>query len=342
MAATRILFVEAEPWEHGALKQRCPGACEFFTRSTTINDVPDNDLPEGVTVLSPFVHSRITREQLGRLPDLQCIATRSTGYDHIDVDACTERGILVCNVPHYGEQTVAEHAFALLLALTRKIHRSYERTVRGDFSIEGLRGIDLGGRTFGSLGTGSIARHALRIAGGFGMRRIAYDLRPDEAAAKEIGFQYVDFDTLLRDADVLSIHVPHNPHTHHMIDANALAKMKRGAILINTARGGIVDPQALLDALGSGRLGGAGLDVLEAETTIGEEAELLSSSYDVETLRKVVQNHALLRFPNVIITPHIAFNSEEAVMRIVDTTVENIHAFLAGEARHVVNPGAMR
>ncbi|MFP4054338.1 MAG: NAD(P)-dependent oxidoreductase, partial [Phycisphaerae bacterium] len=201
----------------------------------------------------------------------------------------------------------------------------------------GLRGIDLRGRTFGALGTGSIARHALRIAGGFGMRRLGYDIKPDQEAAGEIGFEYVELDELLGESDILSLHVPYNKHTHHLLDAEAIAKMKDGAILINTARGGIVDPQALLEALRSGKLSGAGLDVLEAEQSVGEEAELLSRNFDQDKLVGLVRNHAMIQMENVIITPHMAFNSEEAVLRIVDTTVENIHAFASGEPANVVN-----
>ena len=221
-------------------------------------------------------------------------------------------------------------------ALTRKIHRCYERTVRGDFNIDGLRGTDLHGKTFAALGVGAIGAKALRIAGGFGMGRIAHDIHPHPELAWEIGFRYVGFEELLARADVLSIHVPYSPATHHLIDSDALARLPAGAIVVNTARGGIIDPQALLDALRSGRLGGAALDVLEGEVSIGEEAEIMSSGYDVETLQAIVRNHALLQMPNVIITPHVAFNSDQAIERIVDTTLANIYAFLAGYPQNIV------
>lgn len=335
-----LLFVEAQQWEREQLTKhcrQCANPCVPHAYSERLKELDDERIPEGLTVLSPFIHDRIGPEQLDRMPALELIATRSTGHDHIDLDECNRRGILVSNVPRYGENTVAEHTIALLLALTRKIHRSYERTVRGDFSIEGLRGTDLFGKTFGCLGTGAIARRVLRIARGFGMRLIAYDIKPDEELAAELGFEYVSFDRLLAEAQVLSVHVPYNQHTHHLIDAEALAKLPEGAIVVNTARGGIVDPQALLEALQSGHLGGAALDVLEAESAVQEEVEILSSEYDVETLRALVRNHTLLRMPNVIITPHVAFNSEEALGRIIDTTVRNIQAFRRGEPQNVVN-----
>ncbi|MBS3733402.1 MAG: hydroxyacid dehydrogenase [Phycisphaerae bacterium] len=333
---TEILVVEAHEWERERLEAQCPHACEIITARERLEDLPDDRIPDALRVLSVFVHSSVTAEQLDRMPGLELITTRSTGFDHIDADACRRRGITICNVPNYGENTVAEHTFGMLLALTRKIHRCYERTTRGDFSIEGLRGEDLYGKTFGALGTGRIARHALRIAGGFGMRRLGYDIAPDENLAQAMGFSYVDFDALLGESDVLSLHVPYNEKTRHIVDADALAKMKPGAILVNTARGGLVDPEALIDALRSGHLGGAALDVLEAETAVAEEAELLSRSYDVDTLRSVVQNTALLRMENVIITPHNAFNSSEALERIIKATVGNVHAYLAGTPENVV------
>ena len=334
---TTVLFVEAEPWEHDQLVHTCSYGCNVHSREEMLHNLADADIPPSVSILSTFVHSRVTLEQLHRLPELRLIATRSTGLDHIDLAPCTQRGILVANVPHYGENTVAEHTFALLLALTRKVHRCHERTVRGDFSIEGLRGTDLFGKTFGCLGVGNIGLRVLRIAGGFGMEMIAYDVAARPELAAEIGFAYVGFDELLARSDVLSIHVPYNEKTRHMVDAAALAALPKGAIVVNTARGGIIDPQALIDALKSGHLGGAALDVLEDETAIGEEAEIMSSNYDVETLKGIVRNHALLAMPNVIITPHVAFNSDQAIKRIIDTTIANIHSFLSGAPQNVVN-----
>lgn len=332
-----FLFVEAQPWEREALA--AGAGRQYIARmdARELQDIPDAELPDNVAVLSTFVHSRVDQQQLDRLEHLRFIAARSTGYDHIDVEACSHRGILVANVPVYGENTVAEHTFALLLALTRKIHLANERTVRGDFSLEGLQGSELNGKTFGCLGTGHIGRKALAISRGFGMRALAYDLRPDKDAARRGGYEYVDLPTLLAESDVVSVHLPYNRATHHLIDRPAFARMRPGAILINTARGSIIDSGAMLDALRSGRLGAAGLDVLEGESEIDEEAELLSSQYDVEALRTFVKNHALLRMPNVIVTPHTAFNSREALQRIVATTLQNIQAFLAGTPQNIVN-----
>lgn len=331
----RILFVELQPWEQDQLTDLCPQHCDIWMRSEPLGEV--DEPPEGVDILSPFIHSDVTAERLEQFPELRLIATRSTGFDHIDIDYCNDHGIRVANVPTYGDHTVAEHAFGMLLALTRKIHRCYERTAKGDFSSEGLRGTDLAGKTFGCLGVGSIGAKAMRIAGGFGMNRIAFDVARDAQLSGEFGFRYVDFDTLLAEADALSIHVPLTDKTRHLIDADALGKMKPTAYLVNTARGGIVDSQALIDALKDDRLAGAALDVLEAEEAVAEEAELLSGQYDMDTLRRVIQSNTLLRMPNVIITPHNAFNSEEALRRIIQTTIENIHGYLRGEPVNIVN-----
>jgi len=335
----KCLFVEMEPWEAERIKAMQKECAIFDIRAEPLQEVEIGD-PSNILVLSPFIHSRVDRAALDRLPDLKLIATRSTGYDHIDVEACRQRGITVCNVPRYGANTVAEHTFALLLALTRRVHKAYTQTVRGKFSIEGLRGIDLRDRTLGVVGTGAIGTHVIRIALGFQMPVLAYDIKPVHQMADALGFDYVDFDTLLRKSDIISLHAPYSEETRHMIDAGAIAKMKQGAILINTARGALVKTEDLVAALRSGKLGGAGLDVLEDEQVVMEEGEMLSRRYDTEALQTLVQNTILLRMDNVIITPHIGFNSEEALDKILETTVSNIGAFLAGRPQNVVaGPG---
>ena len=334
---TTILFAELADWEQTQIQKECCGNCNLIYSHKKFEDIDQSEIPQDAEILSVFVHSNLSAEYLKRMPKLKLIAIRATGFDKIDLDYCKANDIYVANVPRYGDDTVAEHAFAMLLALTRKIHRCYERTTRGDFSLEGLRGMDLAGKVFGCLGVGKIGTKAIRIAGGFGMNRIAHQIHEHPLLSGNYGFHYVDFDTLLRESDILSIHVPYNKQTHHMIDRAALQKMKVGAIIINTARGGIIDSTALLEALKSGHLGGACLDVLEAEELIAEEAEILSSDYDVETLQKIVQSHKLLKMPNVIITPHNAFNSFEACRRIVTTTVDNIHAWMKGDPINIVN-----
>jgi D-lactate dehydrogenase len=272
--------------------------------------------------ISVFVYSRITAGVLDTLPRLRLIATRSTGFDHIDVAECKRRGIGVCNVPSYGSHTVAEHVFGLLLTISHRL---------------GLRGFDLRGKTMGVVGTGEIGRCVIRIARGFGISVLAHDVAPDRDVARHHEVRYTDFDTLLRESDIISLHVPLSAQTRHMISDPQFAMMKRGAVLINTARGDIVDVRALLKALAEGKLAAAGLDVLSEEPAIREEAELLRSVFQrTHNLETLLADHVLLRMRNVFITPHSAFDTREAVQRILDTTVENIIAFIDRSPRNCI------
>lgn len=331
----RIAFFEVEQWEKDYLSERLPGFELVFSNvPATLQTVRD---VEDCQFLSVFIHSRITEELLEALPNLEMIATRSTGYDHIDLAACDRRGIVVSNIPYYGENTVAEHTFGLILSLSRNIHKAHVRTTRGDFSLEGLRGFDLKGRTIGIVGAGAIGLHVIRIAKGFGMNVLAHDPKPNRLLAEVLGFDYVSLDELLRNSDIVSLHAPYVAQTHHMLNRTTFALMKRGSLLINTARGGLVDTAALIWALDSGILAGAGLDVLEGEELITEETQLLTEPLAEDKLRMLLRQHVLLRRENVVITPHIAFNSWEALHRIVETTVTNIARFVEGKPQNVVN-----
>ena len=291
-------------------------------------------------VVSTFIYSALGADVLRQFSKLKLIATRSTGYDHIDADYCAQHGIKISNVPTYGENTVAEHVFALLLTISHRLREAMERARSGRFTPEGLEGFDLQGKTLGVIGTGNIGRHAIRIARGFGMEVLAFDVKPVAQFAQEFGFRYVSMNELLSGSDVITLHVPALPQTEHLIDAAALAQMKQGAVVINTSRGSVIDTRALIQALLSGKVAAAGLDVLPDEPLIREEAELISSSFDERLdIRSLVANHVLLNMPNVIVTPHSAFNTREAVQRIVHTTVANIEAFLKGTAQNVVIGG---
>lgn len=289
-------------------------------------------------VLSVFTDSLVTSQLLDQMPQLKLVATRSTGFDHIDIEACKSRGIAVAYVPTYGEDTVAEHTFALLLSISRKIYTAYARTQRGNFSLEGLRGFDLQGKTLGVVGTGRIGLRVIKIAKGFGMNVIASDPFPNSLIAEILGFQYVPFEDLLKQSDIITLHAPYNPKTHHMINNETIHHIKRGAVLINTARGALVDTNALANALDEGILSGAGLDVLEGEKMIKEELELLHMTLDPEALKTLYLTHVLMQRDNVVITPHIGFDSNEAVDRIIDTTVDNICGFLSGQPCNLLTP----
>jgi len=330
----KAVFFEMEEWGIDFLRRR-----ELMERVYVFREplhVKSASMAADAEIVSVFIYSEVTREVLDAMPNLKFIATRSTGYDHIDLDACSERGILVSNVPRYGENTVAEHAFGLILALSRKIYQAVLRTSRMDFSTAGLRGFDLYGKTLGVVGAGAIGMHVIRIGKGFGMDVLAYDTNPQQLLAEVLGYKYVSLEELFSKSDVISLHVPLTPATYHLINHDTIKIIKPGAILINTARGAIIDTSALVTALNEGIISGAGLDVLEGEETIKEEAQLLAETLPVEKLRTMVQNYALLHRDNVIITQHIGFYSIEAEERIMETTIENIRAFRAGSPQNVV------
>ncbi len=288
-------------------------------------------------IVSTFIYSKLDAEVLKQFPALKLIATRSTGYDHIDTSYCAAHGIKVSNVPSYGENTVAEHVFALLLAISHRLREAMERARSGRFSPEGLEGFDLEGKTLGVIGTGSIGRHVIRIGRGFGMHVLAFDVKPDPRLAVDPEVRYVTMDELLAGSDVITLHVPAIPQTEHLLNAATFARMRHGAVVINTARGSVIESRALIQALRSGQVAAAGLDVLPDEPLIREEAELVSTTFANQAdVLELVADHVLLNMPNVIITPHSAFNTHEAIRRIVATTVANIESFIDGKPQNVV------
>lgn len=331
----RITFFEiGEAWEREQLERSLAGEQLRFLADPLEPETADQ--AQDAEAVSVFIRSRVDRAVLERLPALRLVVTRSTGYDHIDVEACAERGVVVCNVPRYGENTVAEHTFALILSLARKIHQAERRTRVCDFSLEGLEGFDLRGKTLGVIGAGSIGLHVIRIARAFGMEVVAYDVRRQPLLAEVLAFRYATLEETLGAAHVVSLHAPLLPETRHLMNRERFRLMKRGALLINTARGALVDTDALLRALDEGIVGGAGLDVLEGEETLMEEEHLFRTEASERQLREVLRGHLLLKRDNVIITPHMAWFSREARQRILATTVDNIRAFLAGEPINVV------
>ncbi|MFN4032757.1 MAG: hydroxyacid dehydrogenase [Fimbriimonadales bacterium] len=337
----RVVFFDLEEWQPDYLRAEIQRrALENRIQARFLSDHLSPDACAqfaDVEAIVVFIWTKVNRAVIESLPALRLVLTMSTGYDHIDIEACRERGITVCNVPHYGENTVAEHTFALILSLSRKLQAAYFQALRGDYRIRELRGFDLYGKTLGVVGAGNIGLHVIRIARGFGMRVLAYDARPQPLLAEVLGFAYTDLPTLLRESDIVSLHVPARPETHHLINRETLGMMKRGALLINTARGSVVDTEALLWALDEGILAGAGLDVIEGEEFITEESALLKMPIAEQTLKQVVQAQLLLKRENVIFTPHIAFNSHEAVQRILNTTLDNLQAFVEGRPQNVVS-----
>ncbi|BCX15120.1 MAG: lactate dehydrogenase [Candidatus Parcubacteria bacterium] len=332
----KIGFFEAEGWEKEILNKELQGLDIYFSNEWLTKENVENF--KDIEILSIFVCSQIDKEVINSLPNLKFIATRSTGFDHIDVNYCKEKGIVVSNVPEYGTKTVTEWTFGLMINLMRKIYYAIDQIKETEsFDLGNLRGEELFGKTLGVIGTGRIGKEIIKIAKAFGMNIIAFDVYPDEKFAQEQNIQYVSLENLLQNADIITIHVNLNSSTYHLINKENVKIIKRGAYLINTARGGIVETEALVYALKEGILKGAALDVLEEETEIKEELELLvKPELKTEEIKTLWQNHILMKMPNVLITPHNAFNSKEAVSRILATTIDNIKAFLSGNPINTV------
>ncbi len=292
------------------------------------------DLPAEVAVVSVSAASRVTAELMAhRLPQVRLVACRSTGYDNVDLAYARAHGIAVSNVPAYGDATVAEYAALLMLAVSRRLRQAMRAVDTGEVITAELTGRDLRGRTLGLYGAGHIGRHLAGIARGFGLTVIATDPRPDEVAAREIGFRYVDAQELLARSDIISLHAPAVERTHHLLDRAAFGRMKPGVIVINTSRGSLIDTPALIEALEAGIVAGAGLDVLEGERFLqsSNRRQLLSSNIVDERSQQVLALDVLTRTPTVVITDHNAFNTVEALARIREGTVANIHAWHVGK-----------
>ena len=330
-----LLATEVTMEERFPILKACDDLFSVKIIPGTLIEATSEDMAS-VEILMPFIHSTIGRAEMDRMPRLRLIATRSTGYDHIDLVYATERKIAVANVPGYGENAVAEYTFALLLTLTRKILMASTRTQHGDYTLEGLRGSDLYGKTLGVIGTGAIGIHVIRIAKGFGMQVLAYDVFPQRHLAEVLGFSYGSLAELLSRSDIVTLHAPATPETFHLLNRATLSQMKRGVFLINTARGSLVDVQALAWALETGLLAGAGLDTIEGEEFFQHEEELLHESRAEEKLKLIEHHHILQQRSDVVITPHIAFNTKEALQRILETTIENVHAFSLGHPQNLI------
>ncbi len=291
-------------------------------------------------VISIFVSSPFPGDVMQKADGLKHIALRSTGFDHVDMDMAHQKNVGVSNVPTYGTHTVAEYAFSLLLTLTRKVPAAIKAAQKGVTPRLELQGFDLHGKTIGIIGAGRIGRATAMIARGFGMRVLAYDQFIDEKAAETVGYEYVSIDQLLAESDVVSLHAPYTNDNHHLMNGQLLAQMKRGALLINTARGELIDNRALIDALESGHLGGAAVDVLEGEHLINTSEELFlirSEKADDKHILHSLELSVLKKMDNVIVTNHNAFNTREAIGRINQTTVDNIKAFLSGAPENIIS-----
>jgi len=263
-------------------------------------------------VISTFITTKFPRAILEQLPNLKLLCTRSVGFDHIDVPYCAERGIVVAHVPDYGSHVIAEHAFALLLSTLRHIQEGNRRVTSGVFDYRGLRGMTLQGKTLGIIGTGKIGKKVAEIAHGFGMNILAFDVYQAADIVEKFGVKYVTQDELYAQSDIISLHAPALPSTKGMINKESIAKMKDGVIIVNTARGSLINSKDLLEALNSGKVKHALLDVLENESSMEEDS-------------------ALVKHPKGVTTPHIAFYADDSVRNMYNDCFESVAQWQKGE-----------
>jgi len=341
----KIVFVETEDDEQ-----------PFFVDSLAEHDVAFADsleeVPADADIVSVFVNSQVGDAFFREHPKVRLVTSRSSSTDHLDFAAAKKRGVTLASVPDYGAATVAEHTFALILGVVRKLKHCLQ-SGRGRGASERLRGMELHGKTIGVIGTGRVGLQVIRIAHGFAMKPVGYDMHPRPQMAQMLEFDYVTLDRLLKVSDIITLHVPLNAKTRHMLNARRIAKCKPGFILINTARGALVDIDALIAGLESGQVGGVGLDVLEDEKAFNSDSAKLLGAQIVQRIQAVatpggdperreerlrelqglMRNRRLLAHPNVFFTPHVGFNSVEAIERINMGTVENIRGFLAAAGK---------
>lgn len=320
-----IVFFETTLEEERYFKEKLPGHELSFHPEKLTHETAH--FATKAEIVSIFVFSPLKADLLVHFPHLIAIVTRSTGVDHIDTAYCQEHHINVLNVPHYGVNSVAEHTFALILASSRKIAQSVEQTKHGSFTNEGLEGFDLCDKTLGIIGLGNIGCRVAELARAFNMKVLVYTRSPKPLP--EVSF--VPLDELLSRSDIITIHTPLTPETAHLLNQSNMKLIKKGALLINTARGSIVETGALVQALQNKTLAGAALDVLEEEQNIKEEREVLTREYiDLSSAKTLLLDHVLRDMPNVILTPHNAFNTKEALEEINQITAKNILEFISG------------
>lgn len=325
----KIVFYELEGWEKSIIEDsfKVYSKVDLVFKEIPIND--DNDPELDADIISVFIYSKLSSDLIAEFKNLKLISTRSTGYDHIDIEFAKKKGIQVCNVPNYGDITVAEYTIALILSLLRKLKTTFDRVERGIFSREGLRGTDLCGKTVGIIGTGKIGSKVIKILSSFDVNILATDLVINKLLVERFNVKYVSLDDLLKNSDIVSLHVPYNKSTHHLINRNNIRFMKKRSYLINTSRGPVIETEALIEAIKEGRLAGIALDTFEGEE-IWIEEELIIARPDLSAtiLKKALENFHLLHWENAILTPHNAYNTQEAIHRILTTTIENIKSFI--------------
>jgi D-lactate dehydrogenase len=313
-----IAFFDAKPYDRNSFDSENKQFGYFISYFESKLTEQTASLATGFDIVCVFVNDSLNEQVLNSLAgkNVKLIAMRCAGYNNVDLKAAYKK-IHIVRVPAYSPYAVAEHAVALMLTLNRKTHRAYSRTRESNFSINGFAGFDMYGKTASIIGTGKIGQKLISILNGFGIKVLAYDKYPNKELAKKLNFTYTDLDTVYTKSDIISLHCPLNPETHHIINSESIAKMKDGIMIINTSRGGLIDTAALIENLKTGKIGSAGLDVYE------EESDYFFEDYSSNILQDDILAR-LLMFPNVLITSHQAFFTKEALSNIAKTTLNNI------------------
>lgn len=325
MQTKKIAVFDAKPYDtefFDAANLKYGYAVKYFKGHLTVDTLP---LAQGFDAVCLFVNDTVNPPVIEKLTEfgIRLIALRCAGYNNIDLKSAYNK-IHVVRVPSYSPYAVAEHAMAMMLTLNRKTHKAYNRTQEGNFTISGLLGFDMSGKTLGVIGTGQIGKILIRIAQGFGMKVAAFDSFPNPEFAKTAGFDYVELPALYQNSDIISLHCPLTPETQYIINKESIERMKDGVMLINTSRGKLIDTKALIEGLKDRKIGYAGLDVYE------EESEYFFEDFSAEILDDDVLAR-LLTFSNVLITSHQAFFTREALTNIAETTLQNIAGFFDGK-----------
>ena len=322
---TKILFFDTKDYEEKFFTENINKNNTLIFKNESLDEnsiLTKDDL--SCEVLSIFTGSRVTSNVLKKFENLKIILTRSVGYSHIDTDYCKENNIVIANTPHYGDYTVSEFSFGILLNLLRKISFAEDMLKRGEMYPQTF-GTELFGKTIGIVGTGSIGEKSVKIAHGFSMNILCNDLSHNQKLIDTYGVSFVDIDTLCKFADIIMLHAPLTPKTYHLINKEKIALMKDSAVIINTARGELIETEALFDALLQKKISGAALDVLEFEETISNKRPC--DKLNLKTLRTSLINTKLMNLDNTLITPHIAYDTKEAINRILEITLKNFIEF---------------
>ena len=334
----KILFFDVADYENEFFMKACEGKFEYELVSESLNNLVEISASwQDVEIISCFTTSRIGKDILKKFPKLKLLALRSVGFNHVDTDYCKKHKITVVNTPNYGNMTVAEFAFSLLLDVNRKVTLAYNDLKNGVVDTRHTIGRELFGKTIGLVGLGAIGAEMARLSYGFGLKVLGYDIKEREILKEKYAVSYVSFDELLKRSDFISIHAPLTKDNYHLFNAKAFDRMKTGVVIVNTARGEIIDTQALYNAIVDGKIAGAGLDVLESEEILTDSDYLVDvGRMKIDILKKTVLNNSLLKLDNVIVTPHIAYDTKEAIDRILSMTMANIHAFENGVVQNRV------